>query len=246
MDRIEETKNYDLFELNILNREPKTNTKRFKKLLESMKKYGWIPAMPMHVTRNGDGVLRIKQGHNRFQAAKILGIGVKYVICDDDAPLTIYEGSYSPWNTKDYSDSYGNAGYTSYTKLNDYCRRFGIPRNVAIPLLQKDGVWGQYIDTFKDGKFKIGNPTHAEMIGGLVLFCADLGIKFARNSRFVWALHKVLQVDGVELEELKKKIKNHLYVMANQADVKGYIMMLETVYNRSRGKKLAIAINAMS
>lgn len=246
MAKIHETKNYDLFELHPFNRDPKYSTRKFKKLLASMKEHGWIDAYPAHVVKNGNGTLKIKAGHNRIDAAKMLGITVKYVVCDDEASLTQIEGAHNPWNMKDFLTGFARQGDMNYLKLQEFNRKFGIPLNTSLTLLGGHAVnmSGWHSETFKDGKFKVGNPSHANIVGDLVLYCDSLGIDFCRNTRFVSAISKVILVDGIDIEELKKKIKNHLYFMTKQPDVSSYIQMLEKVYNRQRGNKLAIAINA--
>jgi hypothetical protein len=244
--KIHETTNYRKFELHNFNRDVLVKTKRFKNLLASMEKHGWIEAYPMHTVQNGSNKLKIKAGHNRFTAAQMLKIPVKYVICDDKSELQELENSTKPWNLADHMRGYARQGDPNYLKLESYVRKYGIPANTAILLLEGGNKFsGGYVDRFKTGNFRVGNPTHAEKVGEFVLYCVEIGIPFAKNSRFVFALSKVLNVDGVIEDELKYKLKNHLYFVTKQADVPGYVAMLEKVYNRQRGKKLAIAINAL-
>lgn len=245
MNKIIETKDYTKFELHPFNRNPKHNTKKFRNLVASMKQYGWIDAYPMHVVENGNGKYKIKAGHNRFDAAQLLGIPVKYVICTDTASLTVFENSHNAWNMEDFMCGFTNQGNSNYSKVNAFKRKYGIPLQVTIALIRGYAdTGGNLTAQFKAGDFRIGNPTHAENVGEMVLFCDELGIEFCRNSRFVLALSKVMLVDGIDHDELKKKIKNHIYLVKKQPDVVGYIRMLEEVYNRQRGNKLAIAIQA--
>lgn len=245
--KIEETNNYSKFELHEFNRDPKHNTKKFRALVESMRKHGWIDAYPMHCVRNGSNKLKIKAGHNRFDAAQMLGIPVKYIVCEDKSSLNELENSHNQWGVFDHLCGYSRQGISDYRKLKDFYTKYNIPICVSATLLAGKAATesGWHMDKFKKGEFKVGNPTHAYNVGDMVSFCEDLGIAFCRNSRFVMALSRVLLVDGVEIEELKKKIKNHIYFMEKQPDMAGYVRMLERVYNRQRGPKLAIAINAL-
>ena len=244
MKKIIETKNYSEFELHEFNR----SIHSIERLQESMKTHGWIDAYPMHVVENGNAKLKIKSGHHRFEAARSLKIPVKYVICEDDSTIHELERSTSNWSMRDYLESYARIGNPHYLKLNEYFRKFRIPLNVSIAIITglsyTEG--GSITSTFKDGKFKIGNPKHAYDVGELVLSLDELGVEFCRNSRFVLALSKVLNVDGIVIGELKYKMEHHVYMITKQPDVVGYVNMLEKVYNRQRGKKLAIAINALS
>lgn len=245
--KIYETKDYDKFELHEFNRDPKHRTKKFRALVESMRQHGWIDAYPMHCVRNGSNKLKIKAGHNRFDAAVMLGIPVKYVICEDQASLNQLENSYNQWGVYDHLCGYARQGLSDYRKLKEYFLKYHIPLSVSMTLLGGKSATesGWHSEKFKDGLFKVGNPTHANNVGEMVIFCEELGIKFCRNSRFVMALSRVMLVDGLDIEELRKKIKSHIYFVEKQPDMAGYIRMLEKVYNRQRGTKLAISINAL-
>ena len=242
MAKIVETKNYDLFELHPFNR----TVKKIDRLAQSMEIHGWLDAYPMHCVRNGNGKLKIKAGHHRFDAARSINLPVKYVICDDKSTIHELERSTTHWSMRDYLESFGKLGDMNYLKLQEYSRKYRIPLNVSLTLLSGNAAnfSGWHSDKFKQGDFKVGNPSHAESVGEMVLFCDELGVEFCRNSRFVTALSKVMLVDGIDHDELKKKIKNHIYLVKKQPDVVGYIRMLEEVYNRQRGNKLAIAIQA--
>ena len=244
MKKIIETKNYSKFELHEFNR----SIHSIERLQESMKTHGWIDAYPMHVVENGNDKLKIKSGHHRFEAARSLKIPVKYVICEDDSTIHELERSTSNWSMRDYLESYARIGNPHYLKLNEYFRKFRLPLNVSITLMggKSANESGFHSIAFKDGKFKVGNPTHAYELGELVLFLDEIGVDFCRNSRFVIALSKVMHVDGIAIDELKYKMEHHIYMMTKQPDLAGYVNMLEKVYNRQRGKKLAIAINALS
>lgn len=245
MKKIIETKNYDKFELHEFNR----SIHSIERLQESMKTHGWIDAYPMHVVENGNSKLKIKSGHHRFEAARSLKIPVKYIVCEDDSTIHELERTTTSWSMKDYLESFCRIGVPSYLKLNEFYRKYQIPLRTSITLMMSGKaveVGGYQTDIFKSGKFDVGNPSHAYTIGEIVIRLDDLGIDFCRNSRFVIALSNVLHVDGVSSDELLKKITNHIYAMSRQPDVEGYVNMLEKVYNRQRGKKLAIAINALS
>ena len=99
---ISKTKNYDRFDLHEINR-PVKNT---KKLELSMIEHGFIDAHPLHVITNGNGKLKIKDGHHRFMVARKLGIPVKYVVCDDAAGIHQLVETTNKWSLRDYLSSY--------------------------------------------------------------------------------------------------------------------------------------------
>jgi hypothetical protein len=99
---------------------------RTKRLEKSMLKHGWIDACPLHVIRNGNGKFKVKQGHHRFEAAKNIGIPVKYVECDDDATIFELEASTKRWTVKDYLIAFCRTGNKEYIGIKDYCDESGI------------------------------------------------------------------------------------------------------------------------
>lgn len=246
MDKVYETKDYSKFELHEFNR----SLKGIDRLIGSMRNHGWLSAYPMHVVRNGNNKLKIKAGHHRFEAARALGISVKYVICDDDSTIHELERSTIGWTTRDYLESYARIGNPNYCKLSEFYNKYKIPVSVSASLLGGTTAnfgCGTITNRLKSGDFKVSNPTHAYDVGEMVLFLDDIGVEFCRNSRFIVALSKVMLVDGVNQYELKNKMNNHIYMMKKQPDVNSYITMLESIYNRQRApsKKLPIAINAL-
>jgi hypothetical protein len=121
-DRLQSTKNYDLFELHDLNRD----VERIEKLKTSMRRHGFINAYPMHVMKNGSGKLKVKAGHHRLSAAKDLGIPVYYVVSDDNASIQELENATNPWTMKDYLTSYVRQGRPEYIEVYKYVEETGI------------------------------------------------------------------------------------------------------------------------
>jgi len=74
------TTDYAMFELNPIRRELHTD----RKLLASMKKYGFLPPCFIHVYRaeKGSRKLRVVSGHHRLAYAQQLGLPVYFMIDD--------------------------------------------------------------------------------------------------------------------------------------------------------------------
>jgi hypothetical protein len=243
MMQISQTSEYDRFQLHPVNRE----LRRVEILISSMKRYGWIDAYPMNVSHDSEGgLLIIKDGHHRFEAAKTLGLEVKYVICSDNADIYDLATSTTPWNLKDFLGSRCQNGNPDYRFVQTYALRTGIPIAACIAILG-----GQTADShnklaqFKRGTFVLAaDITHAIEIEDLVGYCKANGIGWANTATFVSALSHVLWVKEFLPSEFKKKVAAHSFMMTRSKLKEGYVKAIEAVYNRQRQGKLPIEFMA--
>jgi hypothetical protein len=245
MEKLYESTNYGLFELHECNR----NLHKLTKLMKSMKQHGYIGAYPLHCTRNGNGKLLIKAGHHRFEAAKKMGIAVKYVICDDAMSVQEGEKTYSRWTLEDYLTSYVRTGKPAYIALREYCITTGIGLAMSIGLLGGQSAANNnktLIDAFKAGDFAIRSNVHSTLVGELVSAAKQGGFAGATYRLFVNALSKVCYVDGLDFARLKASLEKHGSYIQRQPDLQGYLEEIENIYNRQRSKeRLPLAFLAM-
>lgn len=241
MAKIIETNNYDKFELHEFNRD----IGRVKYLEESLRKYGWISAYPMHVVRNGSGKLKIKAGHHRFYVARSLGIPVKYVECSDDASIHELEKATTPWGMSDYLYSFCRKGQDAYLKVKEYHEATGITLSSCISMLGGHAAGScNFADSFKDGTFQIRDTTHAGIVADIILHCKKCGIKWAANNSFVRAISRTAWAEGFDPSVLKHKISTFPYLIEKQPNVSAYTDMIEAVYNRQNKTRVPLAFNA--
>jgi len=226
---IRSTKDYTKFDLFQVNRD----VQKIRPLVESMKAHGWLDAYPMHCIQNGGGRLLIKGGHHRFAAAQQLGIPVKYVVCDDEATIHELEASTRRWTMQDYLDSYCKMGLTAYTVVRDYSRQTGVPLQLSAALLAghtSDGP--QMKDDFRNGVYRLGDTTIAHDVRKVVMACRDMEIECATNVLFVRALARCFRVEQFCGETFIERVKANKGLMVKQADMEGYMHLIEAVYNR--------------
>jgi hypothetical protein len=242
MSSINATTNYDLFGLHEFNRDV-INTETLE---QSMKRHGWIDAYPMHVVKNGGRKLKIKDGHHRFEAARRLGIPVKYVVCDDSASLVDIIKTVQPWLPKDYLASYVRQGIPAYIAVGEYVAETGITLGHAISLLAGESAGSaNKINAFKNGYYKLGNQEHAEQVKKIVLHMKKCGVKFATNSFLVQAISKAVWVDEFLVSRFCDKISSHAAHFEKQPNVQAYLLQIEAIYNRQRrSDKLPVAFLA--
>ena len=228
-EKIRTTINYEMFELHEMNRD----IGKIDALVASMKKYGWIAAYPAHVTPGPQGTLQIKAGHHRFEAARRLGIAVKYVVCDDGGVgIQELEAATTKWSINDYLMSYVRAGNPNYRKVKEYCDETRIPLMCAISLCKGYSAGGgRALKKFKSGDYVLGDQDHADDIKFTVLVLLSIGFKPAASSNFVIALSKMLRVEDFDKRVFVHKAKLHPDLLQKQVDVSRYSEMIEFAYN---------------
>jgi hypothetical protein len=234
------SRDYNQFELCLQNRD----LRKTKELEKSMRKYGFWADKPLTIVRE-NGKLKIKDGHHRFFVAKSLNIPFYYVINEHNPSLTEINLTVNYWVLKDYLTSYVREGRQSYIFVNKYMERYGITINNAISMLSGNTAGTHnYVDKFKEGIFEIKDISHAETVGDMILYCKQIGIKWASNDLFVRAMSKILQVPKVNINILKRKLNTHKALVEKQPSLEGYINMIDAIYNRASQSKIPLAFLA--
>lgn len=239
--KIYQSMDYGKFEIHQLNRPTRID----KNLEESMKRHGWIDAYPMHVVKNGNGKMKIKAGHNRFETAKRLGIPVKYCVCSDDATIHELEKSTKSWSVSDYLESYVSCGNPHYAYLKNFHKETGIGISACMSMLSGESAGSNNkLYAFKDGRFE---PTkdgieHANTVAAIVKACRLEGAHWANSAPFVSAISRMLWVKEFSPEEFVKRVKKHHQFLEKQRSIDGYFSMIENIYNFQRkGRRIPLS-----
>lgn len=245
-ETIESTTDYSIFIDHAFNRAVNEESKKFKKLLDSMRKYGWIGSKPASCVKNGKG-LKIVCGHHRFRAAQILGIPVKYVVEKTEVPIYVFEDAgVGRWTPKDFAESHKRAGVESYDILCSYIEETGISLGNAAAMFYGDSAGtGNYDrgDKFNSGMFEVKDVEHPGSVGGIVLFLKKIGVKWASDDKFVKALSRVVRVEEFDASRFKKKARAHAFLFQKQRDVASSISMIEEIYNRQAIKSKCLPLS---
>lgn len=233
--KIQETDDYGRFVLHGLNRAV-TN---LKKLMESMKKYGFLDAYPIYCyMHTASKTLVIKDGHHRFEAAKALGLPVKYVVLPEHIDPSFGEISGKPWNIHDCAGAYARQGIQPYKKVLEYSQRTGINLSASACLLAGTGAnaFSNLDKKFKEGKFLLANDKLARMVEDIVLHMREEKIAVATTQNFINALSRICFIEEFSPAQFKKKCSVYKSMFEKQPTMDAYSKLIETVYNRGSSK----------
>ena len=235
------TKNYALFELLPFNRD----VRRLKPLESSMKKHGFIPAYPLHCVKNGNGKLRIKAGHHRFEVAKKLGLPVSYVVCSDDATVHELEHGTTPWALKDFLSSYCRIGSEPHKIIQCYVDTTGMSIGQVSSMLGGEcASSNNLVGKVKSDTFQIKSTEHIDAVAHVVLGLKKMGVQFATSRNLVSALSLLVFLPEFDAEIFLHRVAVNTGMMMRQAKVVDYLAMIETIYNRQAKNKVALAFLA--
>jgi len=242
MAKIQQSKNYDKFILNEFNRDVKDTSA----LEKSMQKHGWIDAYPMHVT-DGGGFYIIIGGHNRFEAAKKIGIPAKFVVCEDSATIPELEDPTKQWSMTDYLTSHARTGNQNYIHVQEYMWKTGFPISLCVAVCAGRAATAfnmHLTKRFKIGTYKIGNQDHADMLYSISLELSKIGVDFFRNSIFIKAVSKCVFVPEFDVKIFLKKSKKHKHLFEKKPTIDGYVDLIDQIYNRGSRNQIPLSFLA--
>ncbi|TSA00476.1 MAG: hypothetical protein D4R80_00990 [Deltaproteobacteria bacterium] len=250
-NRVMTTSNYDLFQEHQVNRTVQEGTATYNRLEGMMLKYGWMDTEPMIVyPKNGSGKHTIVKGHNRFNIARKHKIPIKFQI--DDLKIPIHEredgGGRPTWTLEDWVVSRARENKNpNYQTLVEYQRKTSIPMSTCIYLFHHGGSGGSGGDArnsnqgIKDGSFDIPNPSHAEAVGNLIMYCSSLDISYSTKAPFVRTIAQIIRTKVVDINELAKRIRKNIGIMKRKYYVPNYLGILTEVYNYRSSPKIDLA-----
>ena len=231
------TTNYDRFVMNRMNRtmpDGKSGILPRKDLVDSMKREGFWRVAPLICTKLADGRLNIVEGHNRFVAARHLGLPVEFLAYDDAdkiSPLK-FSKSQKAWSHTDIAVGYTQEGNAHYAEVLDFHRLTGIPLSCAFSMFFGDtSSSGASTAKVKAGTFKVKDRSTPWLVASIV---EDIGkrVTFATHVNLVHAISKAVFAEGFEPARMREKIARYPEMLRKCRTVDEYIDMLENLYNR--------------
>jgi hypothetical protein len=229
--KIQATKNYGLFDFNIVNRDFQPG--KHKALLESLKKHGYDPARPIVCARNARGRLEVVDGQHRLNFCKQLGIPVYYVVSEHSDPRAFNTQSVG-WSIHDWLKSWTCAGNRHYETLAAFVARHRLPVSTSAYLLggSQFGIGGRIVDDVKNGSFKATHVQHAERCADAIAAIAEYFAE-GRSFHFVGALSMCMRVPEFKVETLIYKIRKYPGEIRPTNQFDRYLEDIEALYNKA-------------
>ena len=242
--KLQNTTNYDLFELHEYNR----NIKEKPTLLASMKKYGFMPSGAIHCVISKSGKLQVIRGHHRLMYAKRLGLPVWYIVdhlCEDIFTLEGIENQ--QWDNHNFVQAYAKAGSEDYVVLDEFRRKHGINLNIASSLVGGESALScNKVNSLKRGNFKVGDMKHANQVVSITGVLRACGVPFATTSSLVGAISAALRCEDVDFDKLLSQCRKYYHTLNKRATREEYLDELESMYNyRNRGVLLPLKMKAV-
>jgi hypothetical protein len=231
---VQQTSNYEIFADHKNNRAIAFESKKYKKLLGSMKRLGFLPFFPLWCKLKSDGKLEVQMGHHRLTAAMQLKIPVWYMVYEAAFEIWREKETSKPWELKDYLTSYSSEGDIHAIAIKQYHEETGIPIGMCCSLLggESAGSSNKGAD-FEQKRFQIppSGVRAAERMAAIVEATKKADPRVATARYFVASISKCFLVPGFDDLTFIKKVCAHPHLVKRQAGIKEYLEMVESVYN---------------
>ena len=245
LKKIMTTKNYRLFHRHSDDNRP-LDLKKHKKLIESMKRYGFLRCFPIVVYRekkNGDRLI-VKDGQHRLAIAETLGLPVYWVEEEIDFDVAFINGTPKGWELRDYAQKYATNGVKAYQEGMDFAEQYGLPLSMAFALLAGTTTFTNCYGPFEKGEFKVRDRKWAESVAGVYVPLVQMSpaIKNKRLVEAVMAVCRVPEFDGKRLLAGAERCREKLVPYSTRD---AYLDMMEAVYNFGRKQLVGLKAAAM-
>jgi hypothetical protein len=230
------TMNYDLFMVHPANPVSRVAD---AKLIKSFATKGWIENKPICVMESDGhpGRKIITDGHRRFFAAKQLGLPIHYVVDQREVPLSLPDhngGDVIPWSKVTYILSFAQQKIKSYCDLVEFAKDYSLSINVALVIV--DGRLSSIKEEIESGNW-VCNTRAPYIQGVLRIMRAVRGDgdkpqrKFWNKRTFVGAVTLLAKYTDMDAQRMAARIKSRISTVENQADTKGFVDMLASIYD---------------
>lgn len=244
MSKIQVTKNYRLFHNNSGENRP-VEMNKHKRLVDSMKLYGFLQEFPIVCTRDSKGNLVVKDGQHRLVVAETLQLPVYWVEASMNWDVAVVNSTAKPWILRDYAGRFAANGNENYQEGLDFAERHRIPIGPAFALLAGTTTFTNCHSSFIDGTFKVKDRAWADSVASIYSPLVSMS-KSVSNARFLEACMAVCRVPEFDGKRLLQNAERCREKLVSYSTRDAYLEMLEHIYNFGRGKLFALKIAAIS
>lgn len=242
--KLQKTRNYAQFISSKTNRVLQSESFRPQhvRLMESMRKFGFLPSFPITVRMVG-GKLQVEDGQHRLYFAKTLGIDVFFVVIDKEIDVAEINQAQATWQVKDYTNRWAQAGNVDYIQAHEFADRYSLPISDAFGLLTLNSSFGNISKQVRAGAWKITELEKATVIAQCYSdVCACQGVK--RHKNLYKAVYACNFVPGFDSHRLIDSIQKRAGSWINGGHWIDYLQQLEDFYNFGRKVKVPLKFDA--
>jgi hypothetical protein len=242
--KIQSTKDYRLFQRHGDENRP-VDLGKHKKLVESMKLYGFLKSYPIVVYRGGNGILIVKDGQHRLTIAETLGLPIHYVEEEVDFDVAIVNSTAKVWTLRDYAAKFAANGISDYADGLGFASDHGLPIGRAFALLAGTTSFSNCQDEFISGKWRISDSRWANAVAAI--YAPMVRINAAvRNDRFIEACMAVCRVEVFKAERLLRNAETRCREKLQAYSTRdAYLGMIEEIYNFGRKDLVGLKLAAL-
>jgi hypothetical protein len=233
--KIEKTTNYAQFTAHA-NQQP-MSAGHVKRLMQSMKKNGFVEAKPIHCYRDGKRLIVI-DGHHRLAAASTLGIPVAYVVGTKDESGFIADSNFAvrKWSIESFVRLFASKGNPDYVTILKYSD-MGIGISFAACLLSGElTLSGNQTQKVMAGTWKLKTESTIRQI----VDCANQLKHIAPaiwNSKTLHALAILVNLPKFDVATFIARVDANPRAIVKVATREQAIEMIDEIYNfRARNK----------
>ena len=242
-NEIRSTKDYRIFQRHSSENRP-VDIKKHKKLVNSMRQYGFLECFPVVVHKDKAGKLIVKDGQHRLAIAEMLGIPVAYVEESTDFDVAVVNSTSKAWMLRDYAQKHWANGLMDYSEGLAFADNYGLPVGTAFALLSGTTSFGNIQDAFVSGEWKVKDRQFADDVASIYAPLVKLSKK-VRNARFVEACMAVCRVPGFSVERMVQNSARFRDKLVAYSTRDAYLEMMEDIYNRGRKELLGLKAAAI-
>lgn len=236
--KISTTKNYRLFQRHSSENRP-LDIKRHKRLVESMKQYGFLACFPIVVIRDSNGNLIVKDGQHRLSIAETLGLPVHYVEDDQGFDVAVVNSTAKVWVLGDYARKFAANGSADYQEAIEFSETHTLPIGTAVSLLSGTTSFSNIQNEFIEGTWSVKDRDWAEAVAGIYVPMVRMS-PVMRNARFIEACMSVCRVSDFKANRLLQNAERCREKLVAFSTRDAYLDMLESVYNFGRRDLLGL------
>jgi hypothetical protein len=238
--KIQATKNYGLFTRHS-NENRKFDMAKHRKLLESMKLYGFLKCFPIVCIRDKNGNLIVKDGQHRIAIAQTLGLPVYWVETSEDFDVALVNSAAKPWIVRDYAEKHAANGLRAYSEGLAFADEHHLPVGTAFSLLAGTTSFTNVQEAYISGKFVVKDREWADAVAGIYGPLVALSPAI-RNARFIEACMAVCRVPDFDAKRLLDNAKRCRDKLVSYGTRDAFLDMLEQVYNFGRVKMVGLKV----